>query len=156
VCPGLAHQTVSGALGPYNSKLATFEFLQHHSAIIHRTVRCAKRSNGYQRNGRLQRTPANATVRGQCAHKSEQPLEAHRTVHSTCPVRHRTVRCAHRQQPNPNSCLVVGGYKYPQPPPLQPSKHSTHCIKYKSNRLHSKDTIQVIDPLKVPNSTLAH
>jgi hypothetical protein len=26
---------------------------------------------------------------------------------------HRTVRCAHRQQPNPNGCLVVEGYKYP-------------------------------------------
>jgi hypothetical protein len=44
----------------------------------------------------------------------------------------------------------------PQPPLLQQSKHSTHCIQYKSNRLHSKDTIQVIDPLKVLDSTLAH
>jgi hypothetical protein len=25
---------------------------------------------------------------------------------------HRTVRCVHRQQPNPNGCLVVKGYKY--------------------------------------------
>jgi hypothetical protein len=52
-----------------------------------------QRSNDYQRNGRLQRTPANATVRGQCAQKSEQPPEAHWTVNNTCPVRHRTVRC---------------------------------------------------------------
>jgi hypothetical protein len=44
----------------------------------------------------------------------------------------------------------------PQPPPLQPSKHSQQCIQYKSNTLHSKDTIQVIDLLKVPNPTLAH
>jgi hypothetical protein len=29
-------------------------------------------------------------------------------------------------------------------------------IQYKSNRHHSKDTIQVIDPLKVYNSSLAH
>jgi hypothetical protein len=56
----------------------------------------------------------------------------------------------------PNGCLVVEGYKYPQPPPLQASKHSTHCIQYKSNRLHSKTQIKAIDPLKVPNSTLAH
>jgi hypothetical protein len=69
-----------------------------------------------------------------------------------CPVAHR----AHRQQPNPNGCLVVEGYKYPQPPPLQPSKHSTHGIQYKSNRLHSKTQFKAIDPLKVPNSTLAH
>jgi hypothetical protein len=26
---------------------------------------------------------------------------------------HRTIRCAHRQQPLPNGCLVVEGYKYP-------------------------------------------
>jgi hypothetical protein len=61
--------------------------------VCHRTVRCTKRSNGYKRNGRLQRAPANATVRGQCAQKSEQTPEAHRTVKSACPVRHRTVRC---------------------------------------------------------------
>jgi hypothetical protein len=69
---------------------------------------------------------------------------------------HRTVRCTHRQQPPPTVVLVVEGYKYPQPPPLQPSKHSTQCIQYNSNTLHSKDIIQVIDPLKVSNSTLAH
>jgi hypothetical protein len=33
--------------------------------VCHRTVRCTKRSNGYQRNGRLQRTPANGTVRAE-------------------------------------------------------------------------------------------
>jgi hypothetical protein len=32
-----------------NSKLATFGFSGSHSAIIHRTVRRDKRSNGYQR-----------------------------------------------------------------------------------------------------------
>jgi hypothetical protein len=69
---------------------------------------------------------------------------------------HWTVWCAHRQQPPPTVVLVVEGYKYPQPHPLQQSKHSTHFIQYKSNRLHSQDTIQVIDLLKVPNSTLAH
>ena len=26
-------------------------------------------------------------------------VATHRTVHSTCPVAHRTIRCAHRQQP---------------------------------------------------------
>jgi hypothetical protein len=69
---------------------------------------------------------------------------------------HRTVRCVHRQQPLPNGCLVVEGYKYPSTTPLQPSKHSRHCIQYKSNRLHSKTQIKAIDPLKAPNSTLAH
>jgi hypothetical protein len=52
-----------------------------------------QRSNGYF----AQRSPAKAEfqmnsaqiVRGRAA----QPSEAHRTVISTCPVRHRTVRC---------------------------------------------------------------
>ena len=51
-CP-VCHRTVSGAPGRIDLKLFTFGFLQAHSAIIHRTVRCAKRSNDYQRNGRL-------------------------------------------------------------------------------------------------------
>jgi hypothetical protein len=89
-CP-VCHRTVFGAPGPYNSELSTFGFVRPHSAIIHRTVRCTKWSNGFQRNGRLQRTHANAIVHGQCAQKSEQPSEAHQTVNSACPVRHRTV-----------------------------------------------------------------
>ena len=36
-----------------DSELLSFGFLGSHSAIIHRTVRCAKRSNGRQRNGQL-------------------------------------------------------------------------------------------------------
>jgi hypothetical protein len=44
---------LSGALGWIDLKLFTFGFLQAHSAIIHRTIRCAKRSNDYSRNGRL-------------------------------------------------------------------------------------------------------
>jgi hypothetical protein len=50
----------------------------------------------------------------------------------------------------------LGAINTPQPPPLQLSKHSLLDIQYKSNRHHSKDTIQVIDPLKVSKSTLAH
>jgi hypothetical protein len=42
---------------------------------------------------------------------------------------HRTVRCAHRQQPLPNGCLVVEGYKYP-------STTSTPTIQA-FNTLHS-------------------
>jgi hypothetical protein len=54
-CP-VCHQTVSGAPGPYNPKLATLGFSPACSAIIHRTVRCAtgtpdspvhQRSNDY-------------------------------------------------------------------------------------------------------------
>jgi hypothetical protein len=77
-------------------------------------------------------------VHGQFAQKLEHPPETHQTVHRTCPVRHRTVRChkktklqrsnpngwvtwlahrtvrcAHRQQPPSTVELVVEGYKYP-------------------------------------------
>jgi hypothetical protein len=59
----LAHRTMSSV--PPDSvrcarvdqlELLTFGFLRRLSAIIHRTVRCAKQSNGRQRNGRLQRS----------------------------------------------------------------------------------------------------
>jgi hypothetical protein len=71
-CP-VCHWIVSGAPGPYNSKLATLGFLMPRS------------------NGRLRPNP-NSWVTW---------------------LAHRTVRCAHRQQPNPNGCLVVERYKYP-------------------------------------------
>jgi hypothetical protein len=49
-----------------NSKLASFRNSESHSAIIHRTVRCAKRSNGYPR----QRSSATATVKSaDCARR---------------------------------------------------------------------------------------
>jgi hypothetical protein len=60
----------------------------------------------------------------------------HRTVSRGTPdypVRPSTAAC-------PNGQLVVEGYKCPHPPPLQPSKHSTHCIQYKSTSL--QDTNQ--------------
>jgi hypothetical protein len=42
----VCHRTVSGALGPYNSVLATYGFLRPRSALIHRTIRCATRLSG--------------------------------------------------------------------------------------------------------------
>jgi hypothetical protein len=62
-----------------------------------------------------------------------------------------SVRCALRQQPAPTVELVVRDYKYPQPPPLQPSKHSLLLIQYKSNAQHSKTQIKASDQMKVPN-----
>jgi hypothetical protein len=153
-------------------------------------------SNGYF----VQWSPAKAEFQMNSARtvriRAAQPSEAHRTVNSTCPVQHRTVRCHKKsklQRSNPNGWLmwlahrtVFGGapdsvrwrtglsgapinsilpqqlnwwlkaINTPQPPPLQPSKHSQQCIEYKSNTLYSKDTIQVINPLQVSNSTLAH
>jgi hypothetical protein len=53
---------------------------------------------------------------------------AHQTMSGgapDCPVRPSTAA-------TPNDCLVVEGYKYPQPPPLQASKFSKVLIQYKS------------------------
>jgi hypothetical protein len=44
----------------------------------------------------------------------------------------------------------LGAINTPQPPPLQPSKHSIPLIQYKSNRLHSKTQIKATDPIKSP------
>jgi hypothetical protein len=40
----------------------------------------------------------------------------------------------------------------PQPPPLQPSKHSALFIQYKSKVQHFKTQIKATDPIKVSNS----
>jgi hypothetical protein len=162
-----------------NSKLATFRNLGSHSAIIHRTVRCAKRSNGLQRDGRVQRSADNATVHGLRTQKSEQAQMAHRTVSRTYPVHHRTVRwptcqklqrsnpngwvmwlahqtvwCALRQKSSPTAILVVGAINTPQPPLFKAPKHSLLLIQYKSNIQHSKTQIKASDQIKVHNSTL--
>jgi hypothetical protein len=132
-----------------NSKLATFGNLGSHSTIIHQTVRCAKRSNGYPR----QRSSATATVNSeQCRLRTQSQSRhqmAHRTVNRTCPVHHqtvrwphmselqrsepnrlvtwlahRTVRCAIQQKPSPTTILVVGAINTPQPPHFNASKFS--------------------------------
>jgi hypothetical protein len=79
------------------------------TAIIHRTVRCAKRSNGRQRNGRVQWSADTATVHEQFAQSQSRRQKAHRTVNSTCPMHHRTVRWPHPselQQSNPNGWVT--------------------------------------------------
>jgi hypothetical protein len=126
-----------------NSELATFGNSGSHSAIIHRTVRCAKRSNGCLR----QRSSAMATVNSaDCARRVRAGVRW-RTGQWTGPVRcttglsggphvrssngrtltvgwrgwrtgqclvaHRTVRCAIRQQPSPTTFLVVGAINTP-------------------------------------------
>jgi hypothetical protein len=102
--------------------------------------------------------------------ESEQRQKAHRTVNSDCPVHHRTVRwphpselqrsnpngwvtwlahrtvrCAHRQQPLPTTILVVGAINTPQPPHFKVSKFSaitfnTRALDF-TPRHKSKDQI---------------
>jgi hypothetical protein len=49
-----------------------------------------------------------------------------------CPVAHRTVRCAHQQQPSPTAYWWLRAINTPQPPQLQASKFSKVLIQYKS------------------------
>jgi hypothetical protein len=77
--------------------------------VRHRTIRCAKQSNGRQRNGRVQRSADTAIVRRQFAQSQSRRQKAHRTVNSTCPVHHRTVWWPHLselQRSNPNGWVT--------------------------------------------------
>jgi hypothetical protein len=103
---------VSGAPGWIHFELASFENLGSHSAIIHRTVRCAtghcpvcQRSNGYFAPTVVCKGTVKVNSARLRAQKSEQAQKAHQTVNRTCPMHHRTVRWPHLselQRSNPN------------------------------------------------------
>jgi hypothetical protein len=154
---GLAHRTMSGAPGLYRTEPATLGFQQAHSAIIYRTVRCASGATTNSRNAQLckgysarQKSEAHRTVNRTCpvwhrtvqSHKKTMTptVDCSRTLtvgwrggaptaYSACPVAHRTVRCAHRQQPSPTATWWLRAINIPQPPPHQAPKHSEHCIQ---------------------------
>jgi hypothetical protein len=122
-------------------------------------------------------------VRGQFTQKSEQRQKTHQIVNSDCPVHHRTVRWSQlselqRLNPNgwvtwlahrtggapdcpvrpstdslPNSHFGGWGYKYPPTTTLQGIQVFSHCIQYKSSRLHSKTQNKRSNPLQVPISS---
>jgi hypothetical protein len=174
---------VSGAPGPYTSELFTFGFLRLRSAIIHRTVRCTSGAtatsatvdcNEHLQTLQCAQKSEQPPEAHRIVHSTSVPVRcgtglsgATRRQSSNDRNRpnpngwvtwlaNRTVRCAHRQQPPPTVVLVVEGYKYLQPTPLQPSKHSSLSIQYKSKVQHSKTQIKATDPFKVPNSILVH
>jgi hypothetical protein len=71
---------------------------------------------------------------------------AHQTVSGgapDCPVRHTTAAI-------PNGHFGGWGYKYPQPPLIQGIQVFSHCIQYKSSRLHSKTQTKRSNPLPSP------
>jgi hypothetical protein len=71
---------------------------------------------------------------------------AHRTVSGgapDCPVRHTTAA-------PPNDHFGGWDYKYPQPPLIQGIQVFSHCIQYKSSRLHSKTQTKRSNPLPSP------
>jgi hypothetical protein len=75
---------------------------------VHRTVRCNCGATTTSR----QRSPATAINALQSAQKLGTRVVAHRTLYSTCPVRHRTSRRAQKtvlQRSNPNGFGDVAG-----------------------------------------------
>jgi hypothetical protein len=75
---------------------------------VHRTVRCNCGATTTSR----QWSPATAINARQSAQKSGTRVVAHRTLYSTCPVRHRTSRRAQQselQRPEPNGFGDVAG-----------------------------------------------
>jgi hypothetical protein len=98
-CP-VCHWTVSGAPGLYSCELATFGFLRPHSAIIHRTVRCATGLSGAPAKQRL----SSATV--DCNGRLQR--YSARTVRTE-------VRAAARGTPDSEQCLSGVAPDYPVP-----------------------------------------
>jgi hypothetical protein len=170
--PGLAHRIVSGAPGNPTPNLPPSGIRGGRSAIIHRTVRCAKRSNGSKRQrspATLQCTPAHAEVRAgtRGAPGSEQDLsgappdcpvaplvraptvgtQRHGDVAGApdCPVRHTTAAFT-------NGSFGGWGYKYPPTTTLQCIQVFSHQTSYKSSRLHSKTQSKRSNPLPSPDS----
>jgi hypothetical protein len=75
---------------------------------VHQTVRCNCGATSTSR----QRSPATAFNARQSAQKSGTRVVAHRTLYSTCPVRHRTSRRAQQselQRSEPNGIGDVAG-----------------------------------------------
>jgi hypothetical protein len=100
---------LSGAPGWINSNLPPSGFWKCHSAIIHRTVRCASGATTTAQRSTPMETCKSATVRGQCAQSQSRRQKAHRTVSSTYPVHHRTVQWPHLselQWSNPNDWVT--------------------------------------------------
>jgi hypothetical protein len=148
-------RTVSGAPGKsglWNS--AASGIRNGCSAIIHRTCLVYTGLSGVtagQQLLRRQRLPASALIARQCAQKAGTPILAHRTLYSTCPVRHRTSRRAQKTelqrsepngfgdvagaldmsgapydgQPHQTASLVVAAINNPNHPPFIASKFSS-------------------------------
>jgi hypothetical protein len=114
---GLAHRTVS------------FGKFRGCSAIIHRTVRCASGAMATSRATVSCNRIQCATVRAEVPEAPQvraPTVEPQRSADVAgapdCPVAHRTVRCAMRQQPSNSHLLVVGAINTPTTPHSMASK----------------------------------
>jgi hypothetical protein len=159
-CP-VHHRTVSGAPERSTLNLPPSGFWKCHSAIIHRTVRCAMRSNGYNANGRLQKwivklqcADSARRVRAGARRRTGQWLSGGPTCLSSngrtltvgwrgwhteqYPVAHRTVRCACRQIAFPTATFVVEAINTPQPPHFKESKFSANTFNTRASAFNTR------------------
>jgi hypothetical protein len=94
---------------------------------VHQTVRC---DNGATATSR-QRSPTTAINARQSVQKSGTPILAHRTLYSTCPVRHRTSRRAQKtelQRSEPNGFGDVAGAPDMSGAPYDSQPHQTTSL----------------------------
>jgi hypothetical protein len=97
----IIHRTVRCSKEERPQELASFGKLQRllrynspNMSGVHRTVRCNCGATATSR----QRSPATAINARQSAQASGTPMLAHRTLYSTCPVRHWTSRRAQKSE----------------------------------------------------------
>jgi hypothetical protein len=106
-CPVL-HDDAASELGSLGNSQRLLRYNSPDMSSVHRTVRCNYGATAPPRQRSLD-TAINAR---QSVQASGTPMLAHRTLYSTCPVRHRTSRRAQKselQQSEPNGFGDVAG-----------------------------------------------
>jgi hypothetical protein len=142
---------------------------------IHRTVRCDIEATDTS----APTATCSALNARQRAQKSGTPILAHRTLYSTCPVRHRISRRAQKtelqrsepngfgdvagapdmsgapydSQPHQTTSLVVGTINTPNHPPFKSSKFSTFQLLTRALAFNSRHT-QVIKSFPIPHKAI--
>jgi hypothetical protein len=111
---------------------------------VHRTVRCILGVTATSR----QRSPATAINARQSAQASGTPVLAHRTVNSSCPVRHRTSRRAQKselQRSDSNDTSDVAGA------PDMSGVHRTCPVRHRTDSLHQRSSL-VVGAINTPTT----
>jgi hypothetical protein len=68
-----------------------------------------------------------------------------------CPLAHRTVRCAHRQQPSPTAILVVGAINTPNHHHSRHPSFSDIPFNTRASAINTRHNSKESKPLQVPN-----
>jgi hypothetical protein len=92
-CPVL-HEDTTSELGSLGNSQRLLRYNSPDMSGVHRTIRCNYGATATPR----QRSPATAINARQSMQASGMPMLAHRTLYSTCPVRHQTSRRAQKSE----------------------------------------------------------